>query len=162
MLILTADRVEYCTVIREDQGMQIELPGLAYRGRLFVKGESYDKTQGKQAIARVRQVLDEHGNHLVTIVQTAKEYTLWYLDSRVRVVKEAFERLQSEPQVEVDPQGRTIHRYRGANYTVNETATANPASESSLQYRGKTYQKNASQAEQNSKKPVRRFRGVAY
>ena len=50
MLILTPDRVRYCTVSRNLHGEEQKLTGIIYQAQLFVCCKSYAKERQKEAI----------------------------------------------------------------------------------------------------------------
>jgi len=88
MLILASKDVKYCFVSSQKQGEQTAtLPGLAYRGHLFIRVKSYQKNQLDKAIVKCREFLDLEIPVLCLIVKEASGFSLWYEDSSLKIVK---------------------------------------------------------------------------
>lgn len=84
MLILHANQVEYCRVARQAGPKTELLPGVAYRQRLFVKGETYTPDRRKQAILDCRQrFAEKQGLVYILLIVGEEEIALWYQDDTV-------------------------------------------------------------------------------
>jgi len=87
MLILSSKHVEYCYLYCKVAGQGVKLSGMAYRGRVFTKGEVFDPSQKKEAIERARAVLDGPKDILLVLVKSSKGYTIWYAHEELEVLK---------------------------------------------------------------------------
>ena len=83
MLILKADRVRFCQATRWVAGEMTLLEALEYRGRLFAGGELFERAQKKEALQRMRDVLDAPQDIMAVMVDDARGYTLWYEDGEI-------------------------------------------------------------------------------
>lgn len=89
MLILNSKQVKYCHVLRQAGGQVERVPGVAYQGKLFIKGESYGQHQKQEAISRGRQlILQQDKQVLFLVVEDPTGFTLWYQDDRVQLAAE--------------------------------------------------------------------------
>lgn len=89
MLILKADRVRFCKAMRRIAGEVACVEALEYRGLLFASGETFEKSQRKEALQRVREVLDAPQDTVPALVELAGGYTLWYQDESIVEMTEA-------------------------------------------------------------------------
>lgn len=87
MLILSFKNVEYCYLYCKVAGQVVKLSGMAYRGRVFTKGEVYDPSQKREAILRAREILDGPKDILLVLVKSSKGYTVWYAHEELQVIK---------------------------------------------------------------------------
>ncbi|AFZ43125.1 pleckstrin/ G-protein interacting- domain protein [Halothece sp. PCC 7418] len=85
MLLLSADQVRYCQVAHQNQkGEQEVIPGIAYYGKLFLRGEIFPISQKNRAIEYSRQRFTEYEEQVyILIVEEADRLTLWYESSEV-------------------------------------------------------------------------------
>ena len=81
MLILDADRVEYCQLAcKTENGIEVK-PGVIYRQKLFVKGKTFPLAQKQVAIEKSRQEFAERrGLVYILLVIGDDSLTLWYQD----------------------------------------------------------------------------------
>ena len=86
MLILSADQVEYCSVVCQGAGEAHIQPGLLYQKKLFVKDKSYSKEQQQEAIQRARQAfLAQKAQVLYLVVEDPISATIWHQDDRAQL-----------------------------------------------------------------------------
>lgn len=86
MLMLSAEQVEYCQVVRPGKGQNAVLPGVRYQKKLFVKEQSYAKVQRQAVIQQARQAFLEHkAQVLYLLVEDAESLTVWYQDDQVQL-----------------------------------------------------------------------------
>ncbi|MFP4132986.1 MAG: DEP domain-containing protein [Halothece sp.] len=85
MLLLSANQVQYCQVARKDQTGKVEvIPGIAYYGKFFVRGEIFSLSQKNRAIAYSRQRFSEYQEQVyILLVEEKDRLTLWYENSEV-------------------------------------------------------------------------------
>lgn len=85
MLLLSAYQVRYCQVTRRNQRGEVEvIPGIAYYGKLFVRGEIFPIHQKMRAIEYSRQRFTEYEEQVyILIVEEADRLTLWYETTEV-------------------------------------------------------------------------------
>jgi hypothetical protein len=85
MLLLSANQVRYCQVARKVQNGEVEvIPGIAYYGKVFVRGETFPITQKTRAIEYSRQRFTEYQEQVyILIVEDQDRLTLWYENSEV-------------------------------------------------------------------------------
>lgn len=85
MLLLSADQVRYCQVARRTQKGQVEvIPGIAYYGKIFVRGEIFPLSQKARAIEYSRQRFTEYLEQVyILIIEESDRLTLWYESSDV-------------------------------------------------------------------------------
>jgi len=85
MLLLSANQVRYCQVARKVQNGEVEvIPGIAYYGKVFVRGETFPITQKTRAIEYSRQRFTEYKEQVyILIVEDQDRLTLWYENSEV-------------------------------------------------------------------------------
>ncbi|MDR9403168.1 MAG: DEP domain-containing protein [Halothece sp. Uz-M2-17] len=85
MLLLSAHQVRYCQVARRDQNGEVEvIPGIAYYGKVFVRGEIFPISQKTRAIEYSRQRFTEYEEQVyILIVEESDRLTLWYENSDV-------------------------------------------------------------------------------
>lgn len=85
MLLLSAEQVRYCQVARRNQSGEVEvIPGIAYYGKLFVRGEIFPINQKMRAIEYSRQRFTEYEEQVyILIVEEADRLTLWYENTEV-------------------------------------------------------------------------------
>lgn len=88
MLILDASQVEYCPVLQPVGNATRVVPGAAYRGRLFVKGEVFARDRREEAVQLSRARFEEYGGLVyVLLVDNGQTLTLWYQNDAVRRTK---------------------------------------------------------------------------
>lgn len=83
MLFLRADRVRFCEAKRLLAEGAERLEALEYRGRLFACDERFEKSQKKEALQRMRDILDAPRDNLPLLVEDARGYTLWHEDAKL-------------------------------------------------------------------------------
>ncbi|NBD17910.1 MAG: hypothetical protein GVY04_17810 [Cyanobacteria bacterium] len=83
--MLSANQVRYCQVARKVQNGEVEvIPGIAYYGKVFVRGETFPITQKTRAIEYSRQRFTEYQEQVyILIVEDQDRLTLWYENSEV-------------------------------------------------------------------------------
>lgn len=87
MLVLSAEQVTDCQASRDAEAGRETLPGILYRGWLFVKGEVFSAEEKRQAILRCRELLDQ--GRFCIVVADSETYTLWNKDDLARPAGEA-------------------------------------------------------------------------
>mgnify|MGYP006277236711 CR=1 FL=1 len=85
MLLLSADQVRYCRVVRQTEREKVEiLPGIAYCGKHFIRGETFPIAQKKRAIEFSRQrFVEYHEQVYILIIEEPDKLTLWYESAEV-------------------------------------------------------------------------------
>jgi len=85
MLLLSAHQVRYCQLARRAQNGEVEvIPGIAYYGKVFVRGEIFPISQKTRAIEYSRQQFTEYEEQVyILIVEEDDRLTLWYENSEV-------------------------------------------------------------------------------
>ncbi len=88
MLLLSANQVQYCQVARKDQRGKVEvMPGIAYYGKIFVRGEIFPISQKNRAIAYSRQRFTEYQEQVyILLVEEKDRLTLWYENAEVTLL----------------------------------------------------------------------------
>jgi hypothetical protein len=83
MLLVRAQEVTYCQVVRRNGTESEILPGLLYLKQLFVKGQSYPKDRRQEANEFIRErFLDSRAKVVSLLVETERELTIYYTDNR--------------------------------------------------------------------------------
>jgi len=87
MLILDADRVEYCQLAcKTDSGVEI-VPGVSYRQKLYVKGKTFPLSQKQDAIEQSRrEFAEKRGLVYILLVIGDDSLTLWYQNDSATLV----------------------------------------------------------------------------
>lgn len=85
MLLLSAHQVRYCQVARRNQSGEVEvIPGIAYYGKVFIRGEIFPIHQKMRAIEYSRQRFTEYEEQVyILIVEEEDRFTLWYENTEV-------------------------------------------------------------------------------
>lgn len=85
MLLLSANQVQYCQVARKDHTGKVEvIPGIAYYGKIFIRGEIFPISQKKRAIAYSRQQFTEYQEQVyILLIEEKDRLTLWYENAEV-------------------------------------------------------------------------------
>jgi len=85
MLLLSTDQVRYCRVVRQTEMKKAEIiPGIAYCGKHFIRGETFPITQKKRAIEFSRQrFVEYHEQVYILIIEESDQITLWYESAEV-------------------------------------------------------------------------------
>ena len=78
MLILNNSEVKYCQVNHLQGNETKTLPGLNYKGHLFVKSKTYAKNQFKNAIDRCRHFLDLEKPVVSILVKEDDYVSVWF------------------------------------------------------------------------------------
>lgn len=86
MLVLSDEQVTYCQASRDAEAGRETLPGILYRGWLFVKGEVFSAEEKRPAILRCRELLDQ--GRFCIVVADSETYTLWNKDDLARPTRE--------------------------------------------------------------------------
>ncbi len=77
MFILTEQDIEYCQVSNSESPLEGVYPGIVYRGILFCKVGSYQKSQFQMAIDSCRRFLEREKPVTSIIVKSTEYLTLW-------------------------------------------------------------------------------------
>ena len=86
MLILSADRVDYCPVVKIKGDPSKVLKGIRYQDKLFTQTQRFPKDQKQEAIQRAKDlVLKNKARFLVLVIEDTKSYQIWTQNSNVRV-----------------------------------------------------------------------------
>ena len=86
MLVLKSDQVKYCVLTRKVDGQDETFSGVLYQDKAFVKGKSFAKDRGQEAIKQARQLfLDQKAPGLLLVVEDATGFTLWHQDNRAKL-----------------------------------------------------------------------------
>jgi hypothetical protein len=85
MLLLSARQVRYCQVARQGQTGKVEvIPGIAYQGKIFIRGEIFPIREKERAIAYSRQQFSYYQEQVyILLVEDNDRLTLWYENSEV-------------------------------------------------------------------------------
>ena len=85
MLLLSADQVRYCRVVRQTERKNVEIiPGIGYCGKHFIRGETFPIAQKKRAIEFSRQrFVEYHEQVYILIIEEPDKLTLWYESAEV-------------------------------------------------------------------------------
>ncbi|MGF1537134.1 MAG: mechanosensitive ion channel protein [Elainellaceae cyanobacterium] len=86
MLLLTADQVTHCQLIRLTANMARTLDGIAYRNQLFTQLDAFPKAQKSAAVKQAKDsAIENKGKHLILVIETDRFYTIWQEDDTVRL-----------------------------------------------------------------------------
>lgn len=86
MLILEAEQVKYCNVVRKIAEREEIIPGISYQGNLFVKAKSFDKDQLEIAIKQCRELfLDAQTPILALIIKDKTGFSIWSQDNEIKL-----------------------------------------------------------------------------
>ena len=86
MFILTTEQVNFCTLSSRDGKNVVQMPGLEYQRKLYIKGESYDQQHRQTAIKKARQKVLEMKGQPMILVEDATAITYWYQNKTVEKV----------------------------------------------------------------------------
>ncbi|MEO1350093.1 MAG: mechanosensitive ion channel protein [Cyanobacteria bacterium J06635_15] len=86
MFILQSEQVNYCTLNRHAADTTLQIPGLEYQHKFYVKGETYNREDRQTAIQQARQKLLDMKGQATVLVEECETITLWYHDKTVRKV----------------------------------------------------------------------------
>ena len=88
MLVLKSEQVKYCKLTLQREGQVKTLPGVRYQNKSFVKGESFTKEQGQEAIKQARQMfLAQKAQGLLLVVEDENEFAIWHQDDRAKLAE---------------------------------------------------------------------------
>lgn len=90
MFILKASQVDYCVLSSQVADMELEVPGLEYQRKLFVRGTSYGLEHRQQAMEAARNSLLQQKGQATLIVEEGESLTLWHHDKSARKVASLF------------------------------------------------------------------------
>ena len=76
MFILQSEQVDYCTLSNRIAGKTIQMPGLEYQRKLYVKGETYDKKDRKIALQQARHKLLELKGQSTLLLEAGETLSL--------------------------------------------------------------------------------------
>ena len=86
MFILQPEQVNYCALNNYVAGKMIQMPGLEYQRKLYVKGETYDQKDRQTALQQARQKLLDRKGQSTLIVEAGETLSLWYQDKLAQKV----------------------------------------------------------------------------
>lgn len=78
MLLLNADQVVPCKVVRQTVHLTQVLRGVAFQDKLFAPVAEYPLCQREQAIRAARKRYDEDGSTLILVVSESAQVTVWH------------------------------------------------------------------------------------
>ncbi len=91
MLVLSTNEIRYCSVVKKTAEQIKTRSGLCYEGKLYLKGESFNKERGQDAIKKARQAFVEHkGQVLYLVIQEPNCFTLYAHDKRIELKEKAY------------------------------------------------------------------------
>ena len=98
MLILSADQVEYCSVVPVEGDPSEAIAGIAYQQKLFTQRKQFPKQQKQAAIQRAKQLVLKHkAKFLVLVIEETDSYQIWIQNPQVKELVP-----ERPPIVEVD------------------------------------------------------------
>ncbi|MEM9002060.1 MAG: mechanosensitive ion channel protein [Cyanobacteria bacterium P01_F01_bin.86] len=80
MFILQSEHVKYCTLSNQVANKTMQMPGLEYQRKLYVKGETYEQKDRHNAIQQARQKLLDLKGQATLLVEAGDTITLWHQD----------------------------------------------------------------------------------
>lgn len=83
MFILTSDQVDYCVLSSRVQDETLQIPGLEYQRKLYIKGATYDQNNRQLALQAARDILLNNKGKATLLVEEGETLTLWYHDKSV-------------------------------------------------------------------------------
>ena len=86
MFILTTEQVDFCTLSSRKGKSVVQMPGLEYQRKLYIKGESYDRQHRQTAIKNARQKVLEMKGQPMILVEDSAAITYWYYNKTVEKV----------------------------------------------------------------------------
>ena len=86
MFILQSEQVNYCTLSHQVANKTIQMPGLEYQRKLYVKGETYDQRDRQIAIQQARQCLLDMKGQATLLIEAGDTFTLWHQDKAAKKV----------------------------------------------------------------------------
>ncbi|MDV3350675.1 hypothetical protein QGP82_18345 [Leptothoe sp. LEGE 181152] len=86
MFILQAEQVDFCTLNSRIGNQIVQIPGLEYQRKLYIKGETYEQQDRSTAIQKARQKVLELKGQPMILVEEYDTITLWYHDKTVEKV----------------------------------------------------------------------------
>jgi len=121
MFILTEQDIEYCQVSNSESTLEEVYPGIIYRGILFCKVGSYQKSQFQIAIDSCRRFLEREKPVTSIIVKSTEYLTLWREKEGLHVtLKQSDLKRQLQNQtteiseaLEEEEEEVTVIKYRG-------------------------------------------------
>lgn len=98
MLLLNADLVEYCQVMRLSGNVVETLSGVSYQEKLFTKVQEFPKDAKQEAIQEAKKLTLEHkGLLLILLLEEAEYYGIWQQNDQVKIKE-----LKNMPVSEID------------------------------------------------------------
>lgn len=86
MFILQSEQADFCTLSSRVGNQTIQIPGLEYQRKLYIKGEIYDEQHKQTAIQKAREKVVERKGQPIILVEDSGTITLWYYDKTVKKV----------------------------------------------------------------------------
>ncbi|MGD1854772.1 MAG: hypothetical protein ACFB2W_11015 [Leptolyngbyaceae cyanobacterium] len=86
MFILKSEQVDFCTLSRRAGEQSVQLPGIEYQRKLYIKGEIYNQEEKYTGIEKARQKVLERKGQPMILVEDCGTITLWYYDKTVEKV----------------------------------------------------------------------------
>lgn len=84
MFILQSEQVDFCTLSSRIGNQTVQIPGLEYQRKLYIKGEIYNEQH--TAIQKAREKVVELKGQPIILVEDSGTITLWYYDKTVKKV----------------------------------------------------------------------------
>lgn len=127
MFILNAADVEFCYVTYSKTDLAKILPGVNYRGYLFVKAYNHAREKFKKAILQSREFLDQKIPVVSIVVREEESISVWIHNEQLELVTEsnvthypAPEKASEGKKVGINPGDRIHLPLNGENYEVLE------------------------------------------
>ena len=86
MFILSSEQVDFCTLSNRIGEQLVQIPGLEYQRKLYIKGETYNQQDRQTAVQKARQKVLELKGQPMILVEECDTLTLWYHDKTVEKV----------------------------------------------------------------------------
>lgn len=86
MIILPSAQVKYCALSSHATGSAVEVPGLEYQRKLYVKGETYYHKDRQTSIQKARQKIIEMKGQATLLIENENDLTLWYHDKTAKKI----------------------------------------------------------------------------
>lgn len=89
MLLLEASQLKQCDVLRNVEGNLETITGVSYQDRLFVRGETFSKSQRESAIEQTKKIfLEGKGDSLIILAENDVDLVMWIEDKQLKVAPE--------------------------------------------------------------------------
>ncbi len=86
MLIVSADRVDYCPVVKKKGDPSKVFKGVRYQDKLYTKTRRFPKEEKQHAIERAKAlVLENKGRLLVLVIESRNSYQIWMQNLHVEL-----------------------------------------------------------------------------